>query len=125
MNILHRAVLASYDRPRAVIFACVVLTLLAVVASLGIRVDTDPENMLSATQPDRKEREDDAREDHDPRTVVGGEYGAVKDVHGASAGSATRRVRGISGASTASTQHEASHAARVRRYSTKGLGGGD
>ncbi len=53
MNILHRAVLASYDRPRAVIFACVVLTLLAVVASLGIRVDTDPENMLSATQPDR------------------------------------------------------------------------
>lgn len=53
MNILHRAVLASFDRPRVVVFACVILTLLAVVASLGIRVDTDPENMLAATQPDR------------------------------------------------------------------------
>lgn len=53
MNVLHRAVLASYDRPRTVILACVLLTFLAVIASLGIRVDTDPENMLAATQPDR------------------------------------------------------------------------
>ncbi|MEK7348641.1 MAG: efflux RND transporter permease subunit, partial [Candidatus Eisenbacteria bacterium] len=53
MNILHRAVLASFDRPRVVILACALLTLLAAGASLGIRVDTDPENMLAATQPDR------------------------------------------------------------------------
>ncbi|MEK7316636.1 MAG: hypothetical protein AAB011_10665, partial [Candidatus Eisenbacteria bacterium] len=53
MKILHRVVLASYDRPRVVISACALLTLLAVLLSLGIRVDTDPENMLSATQFDR------------------------------------------------------------------------
>jgi predicted RND superfamily exporter protein len=53
MKTLHRAVLASFDRPWVVVFACVLLTVLAVFASLGIRVDTDPENMLSATQPDR------------------------------------------------------------------------
>ncbi len=53
MKILHRIVLASFDRPRVVLSVCAILTLLAVAASLGIRVDTDPENMLSATQPDR------------------------------------------------------------------------
>jgi predicted RND superfamily exporter protein len=36
-----------------VILACALVTLLAVAASFRIRVDTDPENMLSATQPDR------------------------------------------------------------------------
>jgi predicted RND superfamily exporter protein len=53
MSLLRRAVLASFDRPRTVLFACLVVTLLALLASLGMRVDTDPENMLAATQPDR------------------------------------------------------------------------
>ncbi|HET9951629.1 MAG TPA: outer membrane lipoprotein-sorting protein [Candidatus Eisenbacteria bacterium] len=53
MKFFHRAVLASFDRPWTVVLACVVITLLAVVASLRIRIDTDPENMLAATQPDR------------------------------------------------------------------------
>src|SRR5512147_1369121 len=53
MEFIHRAVLASFDRPRTVVFVCLLITLLAIVASLGIRVDTDPENMLAATQPDR------------------------------------------------------------------------
>ena len=53
MKLLRHAVLFSFDRPRAVLFACLLLTVIAVIASLGIRVDTDPENMLAATQPDR------------------------------------------------------------------------
>ena len=53
MKFFHRAVLASFDRPWTVVLVCVAITLLAVVASLRIRVDTDPENMLAATQPDR------------------------------------------------------------------------
>lgn len=53
MRLLRQAVLFSFDRPRTVLFACLLLTVVAVVASFGIRVDTDPENMLAATQPDR------------------------------------------------------------------------
>ncbi|HEU4334697.1 MAG TPA: RND transporter, partial [Candidatus Eisenbacteria bacterium] len=53
MRLLRQAVLFSFDRPRTVLFACLLLTVVAVAASFGIRVDTDPENMLEATQPDR------------------------------------------------------------------------
>ena len=53
MKFFHRAVLASFDRPWTVVLACALITLVAVAASLRIRIDTDPENMLSATQPDR------------------------------------------------------------------------
>jgi predicted RND superfamily exporter protein len=54
MRLLRQAVLGSFDRPWAVILACLVVSLLAAGALfLGIRIDTDPENMLSPSQPDR------------------------------------------------------------------------
>jgi predicted RND superfamily exporter protein len=53
MSLLRRIVLASYDHPWAVVLASVAVTAVCVLVSFGIRVDTDPENMLPATQPDR------------------------------------------------------------------------
>ena len=53
MKPVCRLVLASFDRPAAVLIAAAAVTLLAAVALLGIRIDTDPENMLSPSQPDR------------------------------------------------------------------------
>lgn len=53
MKLLRRVVTFSYDRPRLVLALCLIVTLLAVLASLRIRIDTDPENMLEPDQPDR------------------------------------------------------------------------
>jgi len=53
MTLPRRIVLASFDRPVAVLLAAAAVTLFACIALLGIRIDTDPENMLSPSQPDR------------------------------------------------------------------------
>ena len=53
MKVLERVTAFSFDHPRAVLAIALCITLLSVVASLGIRIDTDPENMLEPDQPDR------------------------------------------------------------------------
>ncbi len=53
MKLLDRVVAFSFDHPRLIAGVTVLLTVLAVVGSLHARIDTDPENMLEPTQPDR------------------------------------------------------------------------
>jgi hypothetical protein len=53
MTALERVTAFCYDHPRAVLAIVLCLTLLSVAASFGIRIDTDPENMLRPDQPDR------------------------------------------------------------------------
>ncbi|HEY7727934.1 MAG TPA: MMPL family transporter, partial [Candidatus Eisenbacteria bacterium] len=53
MKLLRRLVLGSFDHPRPVLVLCLAVTLVAGLAMTGIRIDTDPENMLRPSQPDR------------------------------------------------------------------------
>jgi predicted RND superfamily exporter protein len=53
MKPLRRLVSYSFDHPRLVLAVCLLVTLVAGIAALQIRIDTDPENMLEPDQPDR------------------------------------------------------------------------
>lgn len=53
MKFLRRLVTFSFDHPRLVLALCLAVTLLAGLAAVRIRIDTDPENMLEPDQPDR------------------------------------------------------------------------
>ena len=53
MKFLERVTAFCYDHPRTILAIVLCLTLLSVAASFGIRIDTDPENMLRGDQPDR------------------------------------------------------------------------
>ena len=53
MKLLERVAAFCFDHPRLVVGLAGLLTALAVLGSLHARIDTDPENMLEPTQPDR------------------------------------------------------------------------
>lgn len=53
MSPVERLTVLSFDHPKAVAGVTVLVTLLAALSFGHIRIDTDPENMLEPTQPDR------------------------------------------------------------------------
>ena len=50
---LERLTIFSLDYPKAVIAAVLLLTVLFGLQFPGVKIDTDPENMLEPDQPDR------------------------------------------------------------------------
>jgi hypothetical protein len=53
MKLLQRLTELSIDHPRTVLVATFAITVAAVSAFPSIKIDTDPENMLEADEPDR------------------------------------------------------------------------
>ncbi|MBI4365110.1 MAG: hypothetical protein HY568_06755, partial [Candidatus Latescibacteria bacterium] len=53
MRLIERLTAFSFDHPRLVLFLALLVTTVFAASSPRARVDTDPENMLEADQPDR------------------------------------------------------------------------